>query len=62
MSTSTEPNNQPAEIERDIKRYLRGMLDNNVDLCIMLEQKYGLYGYSPAVVLDSLAEMVKEQP
>jgi len=46
-----------AEIAADKAAYAFHMRDGNVDACIAIEKKYGLFGLSPQQVSEQLAEM-----
>lgn len=48
-----------AEIAADKAAYGYHLRDGNVDACIKIEKKYGLFGLSPQQVSEQLAEMAK---
>lgn len=42
-----------------LEKYHKAMRTNYIDMCIAIEQKYGLYGYPPNVVSIALAAIDK---
>lgn len=40
----------PGQAESDRKLYVRAMIRGDVDTAINIEQKWGLYGYTPEIV------------
>jgi len=44
-------------VQEDLDAYVKGMMDNNVDRCLMIEQQYGLAGYPPNIVGNALQLM-----
>ena len=46
------------KLERDIENYNRGLMKNNVALCLAIERRYGLDGYPPNRVCVALQAMV----
>jgi hypothetical protein len=51
-----------AEIRADAVNYTRHFLAGQTDSCVVIEQKYGLYGLSPEQVSEQLCEMSKPTP
>jgi hypothetical protein len=50
-----------AEIEADRVAYTKHLGRNEIDACIRIEKKYGLFGLSPEHVSSELAEMAKPE-
>lgn len=48
-----------AEIKTDKAAYAYHMRRGNVDACIAIEKKYGIFGLSPQQVSEQLEEMAK---
>ena len=46
------------KIERDIESYHKGLMKNDVALCLAIERRYGLDGYPPNMVSVALQAMV----
>ena len=46
------------EIRADGMAYVKHLKDGNNTACIAIENKYGLFGLSPELVSQTLAEMV----
>ena len=48
------------EIENDLKRYFKFMMNGNIDGCIAIEEKYGLFGATPEMVTTELREAAQQ--
>lgn len=47
------------QAKKDLARYCQGLMDNNVNLMVAIEQRYDLYGYPPSIVtvgIEAVAE------
>jgi len=50
-----------AEIDADRIAYLQHLMQGNVDACIRIEKRWGLFGLSPQQVSEQLAELSKPE-
>ena len=48
------------EIQKDIKLYFKFMVGGNVDGCISIEEKYGMFGGSPEMVTTHMRELIEK--
>jgi hypothetical protein len=48
-----------AEIAADLAAYTKHLARGEFDACIRIEKKYGLFGLSPQMVSEQMAEMAK---
>ena len=51
-----------AEITADAKAYTRHLAAAETEACIAIEKKYGLFGLSPELVSECLADMANPTP
>ena len=49
------------EVLDDKKIYIKRMIDNDIDGCVAIEEKYGLFGLSPEMVIIELQQLATTQ-